>query len=146
MWFIYWLFFLLLYIEWNNINSSNVSFMFDHRFIPHHKFLVTSLFLFQPNVENKNASFDFWLLNDNHERKKKRERKRKEKKSQSTERNEILFGVRWGFFLAAEWNNSGCFGEETVWMIDHVELRRSLLWSLQMPTVTEKVDWLWFCS
>lgn len=33
--------------------------MFDHRFIPHHKFSVTSLFLFQPNVENKNASFDF---------------------------------------------------------------------------------------
>lgn len=37
-------FFLLLYIEWNNINSSIFSFMFDHRFIPHHKFSVTSLF------------------------------------------------------------------------------------------------------
>ena len=51
-------FFLLLYIEWNNINSSNISFMFDHRFIPHHKFSVTSLFLFQPNVKNKNTSLD----------------------------------------------------------------------------------------
>lgn len=47
------IFFLLLYTEWNNRNSPNISFMFDHRFIPHHKFSVTSLFLFQPNVSNK---------------------------------------------------------------------------------------------
>lgn len=33
--------------------------MFDHCFIPHHKFSVTSLFLFQTNVKNKNASLDF---------------------------------------------------------------------------------------
>lgn len=63
------IFFLLLYIEWNNINSSNISFMFDHRFIPHHKFSVTSLFLFQPNVENKKCFIWFWLLCDSHERK-----------------------------------------------------------------------------
>lgn len=54
------IFFLLLYIEWNNINSSIISFMFDHRFIPHHKFSVTSLFFhynqvfFLKNKKQKN--------------------------------------------------------------------------------------------
>ena len=55
------IFFLLLYIEWNNINSPNISFMFD-RFIPHHKFSVTSLFLFQPNVENNPKKMHHLIL------------------------------------------------------------------------------------
>lgn len=78
-------FFLLLYIEWNNINSSNISFMFDHRFIPHHKFSVTSLFQFQPNVKNKNTSLDFDYCmtamkgNDRGEKKKREKRVSKQK-------------------------------------------------------------------
>lgn len=48
------IFFLLLYIEWNNINSSNISFMFDHRFYSTPQ--VFSHFLFfcsNQIVENK---------------------------------------------------------------------------------------------
>lgn len=82
LWFLYWFFFLLLYIEWNNINSPNTSFMFDHHFIPHHKFSVTSLFLFQPNVENKKKCiiWFFWLLYENYDKKKKRKKTKNEKR------------------------------------------------------------------
>lgn len=47
------IFFLILYIEWNNINFPKISFMFDHRFSPHNTLEVTSLFSLKPNVKTK---------------------------------------------------------------------------------------------
>lgn len=61
--------------------------MFDHCFIPHHKFSVTSLFLFQTNVKNKNASLDFVygmtaMRGNGKTEKKEKERKGKNEKCQ----------------------------------------------------------------
>lgn len=125
------IFFLLLYIEWNNINSPNISFMYDHRFIPHHKLSVTSLFRFQQNVKNKNASFDFWLLYDNYEIKLL-----KNTEESSTQMDKMLVWVKWSFggrlfdFIGTIQSNPVVGVDSCLFFHSgHVELRDNLLWS-----------------
>lgn len=88
------IFFLLLYIEWNNINSSNISFMFDHRFYSTPQ--VFSHFLFfcsNQIVENKkmhHSRFDYCVTTMKENCK---DEKRKAEKRVNEQKVMTLFGL-----------------------------------------------------